>query len=56
MPDIAQKQVFRMAGPDSAILLGAYSALTLCFGSLQVFVPEIVLENLNYDILIGTWF
>ena len=56
MLDIAHKQVFGTAGPASTISLGAYSALPLCFKSLQVSALAIILENSNYDILIGTLF
>ena len=56
MPEISHKQVFGTAGPASTISLGAYSALPLYFGSLQVSALAIILENSNYDILIGTSF
>ena len=45
MPDNAHKLVFGTAGPASTISLGAYGALPLCFGSLQVSAPAIILEN-----------
>ncbi|KAJ9071630.1 DNA damage-inducible protein 1 [Entomophthora muscae] len=55
-PDIDHKKSYGTAGLDCTISQGAYSALPLCFGSLAVSVPAIVLPNENYDILIGTLF
>ncbi|KAJ9073612.1 DNA damage-inducible protein 1 [Entomophthora muscae] len=55
-PDIDHKKSYGTAGLDCTITQGAYSVLPLCFGSLAVSAPAIVLPNENYDILIGTLF
>lgn len=53
-PDINCKLEFGTAGPWTTVAKGAYSSLLLRFGKLCVTAPAIVLENANYDILIGT--
>ncbi|KAJ9070266.1 DNA damage-inducible protein 1 [Entomophthora muscae] len=55
-PDIDHKKHYVTARLDCTSAQGAYSALSLCFGSLAVSAPAIVLPNENYDILIGTSF
>ena len=55
-PDVNYDKTFGTAGPNTTQALGAYSALSLCFGHLVVQSPAIVLKNDNYDLLIGTIF
>ncbi|KAJ9088159.1 hypothetical protein DSO57_1025899 [Entomophthora muscae] len=55
-PDIDHKKQYGTAWLTVTTAQGAYSALTLCFGSLAVLSPAIVFPNDNYDILIGTLF
>ena len=55
-PDIDFHKEFGTAGSQSTVTQGAYSALPLCFGSLAVSAPDIVLPNQHYDFLIGTLF
>lgn len=55
-PDVNYDKTFGTAGPNATQALGAYSALSLCFGRLVVQSPAIVLKNDNYDLLIGTSF
>ncbi|KAJ9057673.1 hypothetical protein DSO57_1020410 [Entomophthora muscae] len=55
-PDINHKKQYGTAGLDCTTAQGAYSVLPLCFGSLSVSAPAIVLPNENYGILIGTLF
>ncbi|KAJ9067051.1 DNA damage-inducible protein 1 [Entomophthora muscae] len=55
-PDIDHKKQYGTAGLECTTAQGVYSALPLCFGSLAVSAPAIVLPNENYDILIRTLF
>ncbi|KAJ9057924.1 DNA damage-inducible protein 1 [Entomophthora muscae] len=55
-PDIDCRKQYGTVGLTVTTAQGAYSALTLHFGSLVVLAPAIVLPNDNYDILIGTLF
>ena len=55
-PDVDYKKSFGTAGPNVTWAVGAYSALTLRFGKTILQSPAIVLNNNNYDILIGTSF
>ncbi|KAJ9064878.1 DNA damage-inducible protein 1 [Entomophthora muscae] len=55
-PYIDHKKQYGTAGLDCTTIQGAYSALPLRFGLLEVSAPAIVLPNENYDILIGTSF
>ncbi|KAJ9083122.1 DNA damage-inducible protein 1 [Entomophthora muscae] len=54
--DIDHKKSYGTAGIDCTIAQGAYSTLSLHFGSLAVSAPAIVLPNENYTILIGALF
>ena len=56
LPDIDHSQSYGTAGLSTTTSLGAYSALLLRFGSIQVAAPAIVLPNKSYDFLIGTLF
>ncbi|KAJ9059561.1 DNA damage-inducible protein 1 [Entomophthora muscae] len=55
-PDIDLWKQYGSAGLTVTTAQGAYSSLSLRFGSLAVLVPAIVFPNNNYDILIGTSF
>ncbi|KAJ9072056.1 hypothetical protein DSO57_1031067 [Entomophthora muscae] len=55
-PDIDYWKQYGTAGLTVTTAQGAYSALPLRFGSLEVLAPDIVLPNDNYDILVGTLF
>ena len=55
-PDVDYKKSFGTAGSNVTWADGAYSALTLRFGKTILQSPAIVLNNNNYDILIGTSF
>ncbi|KAJ9086177.1 hypothetical protein DSO57_1006994 [Entomophthora muscae] len=55
-PDIDHRKQYGTAGLTVTTAQGAYSALSLYFGSLAVLSPAIVLPNNSYDILIGTLF
>ncbi|KAJ9064072.1 DNA damage-inducible protein 1 [Entomophthora muscae] len=55
-PDIDHRKQYDTAGLTVTTAQGAYSTLPLCFGSLALLAPAIVLPNNNYDILIGTLF
>ncbi|KAJ9077266.1 DNA damage-inducible protein 1 [Entomophthora muscae] len=55
-PDIDHKKQYSTAVLDCTTAQGGYSALPLCFGSLAVSAPAIVLPNKNYNILIRTLF
>ncbi|KAJ9071606.1 hypothetical protein DSO57_1035296 [Entomophthora muscae] len=53
-PDIDHKKQYGTSGLDCTTTQGGYSTLLLCFGSLVISAPAIVLPNENYNILIGT--
>ena len=55
-PDVKHCKEYGTAGPHSTKSQGAYSALPLCFGSIAVTAPAIVLPNQNYEFLLGTSF
>ncbi|KAJ9067370.1 DNA damage-inducible protein 1 [Entomophthora muscae] len=55
-PDIDHKKQYGTSGLDCTTTQGAYSTLSLRFGSLAVSAPAIVLPNGSYNILIGTLF
>ena len=55
-PDIAYQKEFGTAGLQPTTSQGAYSALSLKFGSLSVLAPAIVLPNQHYNFLIYTVF
>ena len=44
-PDVNYDKTFGTAGPNATQALGAYSALSLCFGRLIVQSPAIVLKK-----------
>ena len=45
LPYIEHHQKYGAAGPNTTISKGAYLALPLCFGSITVTKPAIVLSN-----------
>lgn len=54
--DLEFKEEFGTAGPYPIKAKGAYSSLFLRFRKLVITAPAVILENQNYDILIGTEF
>ena len=55
-PDIECKKKFGTAGKEVTTALGAYSALPLRIGSMQMSAPAILLDSNGYDILLRTFF
>ena len=55
-PDLIHEEIYGTAGPHSTKSTGAYSSLPIKFGSLITTAPAVVLENQDYDLLIGTSF
>ena len=56
VPDIVHSQSYGMAGPEKTTSLGAYYALPLRFGNIQMSALVIVLPNKSYNLLLGTAF
>ena len=55
-PDLIHEEIYGTADPHSTKSIGAYSSLPIKFGSLITTAPAVVLENQDYNPLIGTSF
>ena len=55
-PDVNYNVIYGTVGLNSTQAIGAYSALPLQFGKLELPSPTEVLENKSYDLFICTRF